>query len=716
MKTKENIDNQDFSASNRESLVRSLKSLAYNLWWTWNPEAAALFRELSPLVWEQSNHSAVAVLKRVSDTELRARFGDNHFATRVQNILNEFSKYIHNTETWCVKNAPQLLEIPVAYFSAEFGLHECLPIYSGGLGILAGDFAKSASDLGISFVGVSLFYRLGYFKQRVSADGWQQEDYPPVDPTELPIKMLVDEYGTPIETSVTIGHSNVKLRAWRIRVGRGEIILLDSNHPDNELHFREITGRVYGGDVSTRIMQEFILGVGGVRILRSLGIHPKIFHMNEGHSAFLTLELLREQIAAGVKKTKAEEEVKKQCVFTTHTPVPAGHDRFPQSLIEFQLSTFAQKLKFSLDQLMAYGRINEKDNEEPFYMTVLAMKFSRVTNAVSELHGKVSREMWHQLYPKLTVEKVPIIHVTNGIHTPGWGNLRAHDFWNKRIGIDWTNRLMDKKYWEKFDNHGIATDEELWAFRCGLRRDLVEFVRSRLLTADRDRYSSSMLDNILSPDVLTIGFARRFATYKRAPLIFRNLEKLAEIVNHPELRVQIIFAGKAHPRDDEGKRFIQKIFQFTHDPRFFGKVIFIENYDINVARCLISGSDVWLNTPRRPLEASGTSGMKIAIHGGLHFSTFDGWWVEGYNGSNGWTIGDSKKFNSDDEQDAADSASLLNILENEIAPEFYNRDENGIPREWIMRIRNSLRFLVPEYSSDRMVSEYVTKCYLSGEK
>jgi glycogen phosphorylase len=448
-----------------------------------------------------------------------------------------------------------------------------------------------------------------------------------------------------------------------------------------------------------------------VRMLRVLGIHPEIFHMNEGHSAFLTFELLREQIAAGVKKIKAEAEVKKRCVFTTHTPVPAGHDRFPRSLIEFQLSTFAQKLKFSVDQLMTYGRINEKNNEEPFCMTVLAMKLSRVTNAVSELHGKVSREMWQQLYPKLPVEKVPIVHVTNGIHTPGWGNFRAHDFWNKRLGYDWTNKLVDIKYWEKFDNHGIATDEELWAFRCSLRRDLVEFVRSRLINADRDRYSLFMLDNILSPDVLTIGFARRFATYKRAPLIFRNPDKLAEIVNHPELKVQIIFAGKAHPRDDDGKRFIQKIVQFTHDPKFFGKIVFIENYDINVARYLISGSDVWLNTPRRPLEASGTSGMKIAIHGGLHFSTLDGWWVEAFNGSNGWTIGDSKKFNSDDEQDASDSASLLSVLESEIAPEFYNRDENGIPREWIKRVRGSLKHLIPEYSSDRMVAEYVKKCY-----
>lgn len=711
MKTKEKDKYQEFTPAVRESLVRQLKALAYNLWWTWNPEAGALFQELSPLVWEQSNHSAVAVLKRVSDTELRARFGDPHFAQRVKNILDEFSEYIHNTNTWCVRNAPHLLEKPVAYFSAEFGLHECLPIYSGGLGILAGDFAKSASDLGISFVGVSLFYRLGYFKQKISDDGWQQEDYPPVDHSEVPIRLLVDEYGTPIETSVTIGHSTVKLQAWRVRVGRVEIILLDSNHPDNELHFRELTGRVYGGDVSTRIMQEFILGVGGVRILRALGIHPQIFHMNEGHSAFLTFELLREQVARGVQIKEAEEIVKNQCVFTTHTPVPAGHDRFPQSLIEFQLSTFVQKLKLTINQLMAYGRVDEKNSEETFCMTVLALKLSRITNAVSELHGKVSRTMWKKLYPKLEDDNVPIIHVTNGIHTPGWANLRAHEFWNKRLGFDWTDKILDKKYWEKFTNHAIASDEEIWALRSTLRRELVEFARTRIAATNPGRFTTAVLDNILSPDVLTIGFARRFATYKRAPLFFKNLEKLIPLIAHPQMPVQIVFAGKAHPRDDDGKRFIQRIIQFTRDPRFAGRVVFIENYDINVARNLVAGADVWLNTPRRPLEASGTSGMKVTIHGGLHFSTSDGWWVEAYNGNNGWVIGTDKNYATDEEQDIADANSLLQILESDMVPEFYNRDEHGIPRAWIKRIRNSMQTLISEYSSDRMVAEYVEKCY-----
>lgn len=694
----------------RENLVRQLKAFAYNLWWTWNPEAGELFKELSSLNWEASNHSAVAVLKRISDDELRARLGDPDFASRVEKILEKFSEYMQNYNTWCNKNIPEFLGSPVAYFSAEFGLHECLPIYSGGLGVLAGDFAKSASDLGIPFVGVSLFYRLGYFKQKISDDGWQLEEYPQIDTSEIPVRLIVDEYGKPLETSVTIGHSVVKIQAWNLNVGRVQLILLDSNHPDNELHFRELTGRVYGGDISTRLMQEFILGVGGVRMLRILGIYPKVFHMNEGHSAFLTLELLREQIASGIELRKAEDYVKKHCVFTTHTPVAAGHDRFPKSLIEIQLSTFSKMLKLTIDQLMKYGRIHEENDEEPFCMTVLAMKLSRVTNAVSKLHAEVTKKMWKDLYPDKKVEDIPIIHITNGVHTPGWGNFRAHEFWNKRLGYDWTEKIMDRDYWLKFINHEIATDEEIWAFRTVLRRELIEFVRMRLSLTHRS--GEIDLDKIFSSDVLTIGFARRFAVYKRAPLIFRNIEKLSELINHSQMPIQIVFAGKAHPRDDEGKKFIQKIVQYTKMPQFYGKIVFLENYDINIARHLISGSDVWLNTPRRPLEASGTSGMKITIHGGLHLSTLDGWWVEAYNGKNGWAIGSDTTYNNEDEQDEIDANSLLEILEKEIIPEFYNRDENGIPKAWIKRIRNSIQTLISEYSSDRMVAEYIKKCYL----
>lgn len=705
------IDKTKFNDRTNLQIIDQLKSLAYNLWWTWNPEAALIYKELSPLIWETSNHSAVAVLRRISDAELIARLGDPDFLSRVKKILDEYSEYMSCSNTWCFQNFPELINNPIAYFSAEFGLHECLPIYSGGLGVLAGDFAKSASDLGIPFYGISLYYRLGYFKQKISDDGWQFEEYPQINTDDVPIQPLVDQNGNPVQTSVTIGHSNVKLHAWKINIGRVNVILLDSNLPENELHFRELTGRVYGGDISTRIMQEIILGIGGVKILRAIGINPAIFHMNEGHSAFLTLELLREQVNKGLTLNHAEEYVKKHCIFTTHTPVEAGHDRFPKSLIELQLSNYLKELKLSVDDIMKYGRVNEQDQNELFCMTVLALKFSKVSNAVSKLHSQVSKAMWKNLYPKVSVNEVPIIHITNGVHTPGWANVKAHEFWNKRLGYDWTEKIMDKEYWKKFTNHEIASDEELWALRNILRRELIEFVRMRYLSSHPNRVSISDLDNILSPDVLTIGFARRFAVYKRAPLIFRNFDKLVELVNSKSTPIQIIFSGKAHPRDDEGKKFIQKIVAYTKDPRFYGKIVFIENYDINVARYLVSGSDVWLNTPRRPLEASGTSGMKIAIHGGLHLSTLDGWWVEAYNGKNGWSIGPEQSYSNEEEQDRADADSLMDILTNEVIPQFYNRDTIGIPREWIKRIRMSIQSLIPEYSSHRMASEYVEKCY-----
>lgn len=694
-----------------EFIIEQLNSLAYNLWWTWNPEAAMIFKELSPLTWEFSNHSAIAVLKRVSKEEICARLGDPEFYKKVITVLDEFSDYMSNIKTWCSQNYPTLSDKPIAYFSAEFGLHECLPIYSGGLGVLAGDFAKSASDLGLPFYGISLYYRLGYFKQKISDDGWQFEEYPQINNEEVPIQLLVDKKGKPVQTYVTIGHSNVKLHAWKINIGRVNVILLDSNLPENELHFRELTGRVYGGDISTRIMQEIVLGIGGVKILRAMGINPSIFHMNEGHSAFLTLELLREQIEKGLSLNQAEDYVKKHCIFTTHTPVEAGHDRFPKSLIELQLSNYLKELNLSVDDIMKYGRINEKDQNELFCMTVLALKFSKVSNAVSKLHSQVSKEMWKNLYPGVKVNKVPIKHITNGVHIPGWANTRAHEFWNKRLGYDWTEKIMDRSYWIKLINKNIATDEELWAFRNILRRELIEFVRLQYVSSHSYKVAISELDDILSPNVLTIGFARRFAVYKRAPLIFQKLEKLVELVNHPKTPIQIIFSGKAHPRDDEGKRFIQKIINFTKDPRFHGKIVFVENYDMNVARYLVSGADVWLNTPRRPLEASGTSGMKIVIHGGLHLSTLDGWWVEGYNGKNGWAIGSEKYYSNFEEQDLYDAESLINILETQVIPEFYNRDKKGIPRKWIERIRNSMQSLITEYSSHRMVAEYIDKCY-----
>jgi starch phosphorylase len=687
--------------------------LARNLWWTWNPQAQQIFSELSPLTWERSNHSAIEVLHDVSYTELAARLHDTDFHKRVQSVLDDFDCYMETKETWAMRQSMKLSG-PVAYFSAEFGLHESLPMYSGGLGVLSGDHTKSASDLGIPFIGISLLYRNGYFQQHIGADGWQQESYPRYDPVRLPLELVTKEAGGRLLNSVEIGHSTVYFQTWRLLVGRAVIYLLDTNLPENDQHFQGLTAHVYGGDVDTRIGQEIVLGVGGVRLLRSMQIEPAVFHMNEGHSAFLTLELLREQIKEGKDFPQAQDAVSARCIFTTHTPVPAGHDRFSSELLEHTLGRFWSETGLNHDQLMSYGRINADDRQEMFTMTVLALKMSRAANGVSRLHGEVSREMWEELFPKRSVDEVPIGSITNGIHTPSWATAKAHEFWNKRLGVDWTAKLMDPQYWSKLENGDLATDEELWALRYFLRRDLVEFVRQRLRSQllRSDAETSFSVDQALSPDALTICFARRFATYKRAPLIFRDLDRVIELVNHPDRPIQFVFAGKAHPRDNEGKRFMQRIVEIARHPQLVGKVVFIENYDMNVGRHLVSGADVWLNTPRRPLEASGTSGQKIVIHGGLNFSIMDGWWREGYNGSNGWSIGEDRSETDLEIQDEKDSGHLYRTLTEQVIPEFYRRNQRGIPEAWIKRIRNAMRFLVPVYNTDRMVAEYVTRYYM----
>ena len=560
----------------------------------------------------------------------------------------------------------------------------------------------------------SLLYRNGYFQQHVGSDGWQQESYPRYDPVRLPLELVTREEGGRLLNAVEIGHSTIYFQTWRLRVGRAVIYLLDTSLPENDQHFQGLTAHVYGGDVDTRIGQEIVLGIGGIRLLRSLGVQPAVFHMNEGHSAFLTLELLREQIARGTSAEEAENDVRSMCIFTTHTPVPAGHDRFSSELMVHSLSRFWSETGLTHDHLMSLGRINGTDQQELFTMTVLALKMSRAANGVSKLHGAVSREMWTELYPGTSVENVPIGHVTNGIHTPSWATAKAHEFWNKRLGVDWTAKLMDVQFWMKLENGDLATDEELWALRYVLRRDLIEFVRWRLRSqlSRSDAESVASIDQALSPDSLTICFARRFATYKRAPLVFRHLDRIIELVNHPEHPIQFVFAGKAHPRDNEGKRYMQRIIEMTRHPQLVGKVVFVENYDMNVARHLVSGADVWLNTPRRPLEASGTSGQKTIIHGGLNLSIIDGWWAEGYNGENGWSIGDDSPAVDFEQQDEKDALHLLRVLTEQVIPEFYSRDSHGIPRAWIRRIRSAMRSLIPTYNTDRMLGEYTTHYYL----
>ena len=712
-----------------DALSAGLRKLSRNLWWCWDQEAQDVFQELSPRGWQNLFHNAVAVLREVSAAELRARLQDAGFAERVRCVLRDFEDYLADKNTWCHQNAPQLHKNPVAYFSAEFGFHESLPISAGGLGILAGDHAKSASDLGLGFVGVSLFYHEGYFQQTIDANNWQTEFYNLIDPANVPLEPVFDADGNRIVLSVEIGMSRVTFQAWRVNVGRVPVYLLDANRPENEQHFRELTARVYGGDSTTRIMQEILLGIGGVRLLRKLGIAPSTFHMNEGHAAFLTLELIREKMATGKKFTEATTATRAECLFTTHTPVEAGHDRFTPALMDYALKGYSALMSVPFADIIPLGRVNPQNADEPFCMTVLALKVSRAANGVSELHGQISREMWQCLYPGTPVDKVPIGHITNGIHLLGWMKGSVRQFWRKKLinggdhtpitacqkhfGANWSEAVNMPEFWQKMTDPAFVSDEELWALRYKLRRELIEFARRRLLLQAHRVTQGDFIrfDHLLNPDALTIGFARRFATYKRAPLIFQQFENIVRLCHDRQKPVQFVFAGKAHPRDDEGKRFIQQIIHLSKHSELAGNLVFLENYDIHVARQMVSGCDIWLNNPRRPLEASGTSGMKASCHGCMNMSILDGWWREGYDGTNGFAIGEDSQPASIEEQDRLDSANLYKTLTEQVIPLFFDRDAQGIPRKWIQRMRRTMVTLVPQFTTDRMVKEYTNRYY-----
>ncbi|HEU6449447.1 MAG TPA: alpha-glucan family phosphorylase [Verrucomicrobiae bacterium] len=716
------------SAAELDELVVGLKKLSRNLWWSWSQDAQDLFEKLSPRSWQNLYHNAAAVLQEVSDNELRVHLQDADFEKCVRNVLNEFDAYLKCDSTWGHQNAPQLLKNPVAYFSAEFGLHESLPISAGGLGILAGDHAKSASDLGLGFVGISLFYREGYFQQAIDMNNWQTEYYSLIDPKNVPLEPVLDSNGQPVICEVEIDMSVVKFKAWRVNVGRVPVYLLDTNVPENPQHYRDLTTRVYGGDSTMRVMQEILLGIGGVRLLRKLGVAPSVFHMNEGHAAFLTLELIREKMGAGKNYAEAAAATKAECIFTTHTPVEAGHDRFTLGLMDYAFQLYRQQLPVPFPDLLKLGRVDENNLNEPFCMTVLALKLSRSANGVSELHGDISRHMWQSLYPGTPVDKVPIGHITNGIHLLGWmkGPVRKFwrdklgecnddtcELWRKQYGSDWASAINHTDFWQHIADPAFVSDEELWALRYKLRRQLIEFIRRRLLytttrvsTGDFIRF-----EHLLNPDALTIGFARRFATYKRAPLIFQQFENIVKLTKDKNRPIQFVFAGKAHPRDDEGKRFIQQIIHLSKHSELAGSLVFLENYDVHVARQMVSGCDVWLNNPRRPLEASGTSGMKAGCHGCLNFSILDGWWREGYDAKNGFAIGEDSHPANVEEQDRVDSANLYKTLTEQVVPLFFDRDENGIPRKWIQYIRHAMATLVPRFTTDRMVKEYARRYY-----
>ena len=698
-------------------LIHGLNRLARNLWWTWNQEAQEIFQKLSPRAWQNLYHNAVAVLHEVSDYELRTRLQEPAFAADVRDVLKRFNAYMEERDTWATQNAQKLEGKPVAYFSAEFGLHETLPIAAGGLGILAGDHAKSASDLGLPFVGISLFYRQGYFMQTINEENWQTEYYSRLNPRNLPMEAVLDAKGEHLTCMIQIATSQVKFKVWRVNVGRIPIYLMDTDLPENEEHHRELTLRVYGGDSTTRIMQEMLLGVGGVRLMRALDIQPSVFHMNEGHAAFLTLELMREKMATGHTLEDARKATTKECIFTTHTPVEAGHDRFTSDLVQYAAHKFANNLKISHQEFMDMGRVRKGDESEPFCMTVLALKHSRTANGVSELHGEISRQMWQGLYADKKVEEVPIGHITNGIHVAGWMKGPLRRFFRLRLGEHWDTDLNTHAFWNRMEDPGFVSDEEIWALRSLLRRELIEFSRRRLLLQSQSlkRENFITFDHLLSPDVLTIGFARRFATYKRAPLVFQQFEQIVRLVKDKKYPIQFIFAGKAHPRDDEGKRFIQHIIHLSKHTELHGHLVFIENYDVHVARQMVSGCDIWLNNPRRPLEASGTSGQKTSAHGCLNMSILDGWWREAFDETNGFAIGPDSQPDSIEEQDRVDSNNLYDVLTKEVIPGFYNRDSTGIPRQWIQKIRRSMSTITPEYSTWRMVQDYANKYYLTGE-
>lgn len=704
-----------------QNKITSLNKLSRNLWWSWDTEAKQLFEELSPLLWERNNHNPVELLRHISNDELQARC-QFEYGDKIDQVYARYTAYLNDKNTWAANNAPELVKDPVAYFSAEFGIHESVRIYSGGLGVLAGDHLKSASDLGINFIGITLFYKEGYFRQYLNHDGWQMEDYPLQSAENLPIEKVTDANGEDLIISVNIAQSEVFAQAWRLKVGRATLYLLDTNIAANEPHYRDICCRVYGGDQNMRINQEILLGIGGVKLLDKLGVTPTVYHMNEGHSAFLTLELLAKELANGSTQQEAMATVRSRCVFTTHTPVPAGHDRFSRDMMHYTFDKYLSAIGINFDDLMMLGSEDKDNIYGLFTMTVLALNLSRSANGVSKLHGEVSRVMWQHLYPGKSVDEVPIGHITNGVHASSWTCGYTDSFW-KKFAVSVDEMSLSREAAEAV--LAKVSDSELWALRYILKRNLIDFIDRYLanqlfhqhINSYQNEYDTlRSAQNTFSPDVLTIGFARRFATYKRAPLIFRDLDRLDKIINHATMPLQIVFAGKAHPHDDAGKDYIRQIVQHSRRPQFSGKVIFLENYNLGVAKRMVSGVDVWLNTPVRPMEASGTSGEKTVLHGGLNFSVLDGWWPEAYNGENGFSIANGECFENNEEQDSFDAEKMYTVLEKQLIPAFYERNEQNIPEKWINKIRSAIATIAPEYNTHRMVRDYATKYYLNKKE
>ncbi len=701
--------NFDFVRELPENL-KSLEPISRNFYWSWQPDGVALFRDLDTELWDRCEQNPRLMLKQISDLTLWQRAANNEFVERIHRFKDKFDNYLNSAH----QSGPGP---KIAYLCAEYGVHNSLPNYSGGLGILAGDHLKSASDLNLQLTAVGLLYRYGFFRQRVAHDGWQQESYNDVFDTELALEPVIEPDGSRVKVSVHIRGREVHAQAWLARVGRVMLYLLDTSISDNDIVDRLISGHLYGGDVETRIVQEKVLGIGGVRLLRKLGIEADVFHLNEGHAAFSTLELAKEYLDENLEAdfSEAAAVVRGKCVFTTHTPVAAGNDAFPpQTLSECFSSEYLSSLKLTTDEFLELGRTDPGDGTEFFGMTPLALRMCRSANGVSRRHGEVSRELWHKMFPEIgRSSAVPITSVTNGVHPTTWIAPLFQDLYARRIGTDWTDAVRDADIWAAAVN--AIDDADFWEIHTTLKHLLIAFIRER--TRSRETGSSDTINehrdtsSLFSPDVLTIGFARRVAAYKRWDLLFTDIERLLKMVDDAERPVQFVFAGKAHPQDRAAKSILQELMSINHESGWQRRAVFIEDYDQEVARYLVQGVDVWLNLPRRPMEASGTSGMKAAMNGILNASILDGWWVEGFNGENGFAIGGLDSAGTDEEIDAADAEALYCTLEDQIIPAFYSVGDDGIPRAWTGKMKNAIATLTTGFSSDRMVTDYLSQIY-----
>ena len=691
--------------------VEGLAELAVNLSWSWHREARALFRSVDEVLWHQTRHNPIRFLREVDAARLEECAADAAFTTELGRIMAWMAGERTNEYTWFGQKWPELRERTAAYFCAEFGLHNSVPIYSGGLGILAGDHCKAASDLGVPLVGIGLLYQKGYFDQRIRLDGWQEDSDEVLDPSLMPIVPMKGVGGAPYVAIVSTFGRPVHVRAWTIRAGRVPLYLLDTNLEENHPDDRALLNKLYGGGEDLRLRQEWILGTGGVRVLRALGIEPQVWHANEGHAAFMLLERVRELVAGGLDFDAAVDQVRATSVFTTHTPVPAGHDTFAEEQVAECMGPIWDDLGVSRERLMGLA-VNPLHGTGRFHMTVLSLRLSRQVNGVSERHGAVSRTMWSSLWPDRPVEQVPIGAVTNGVHMATWMSNAMMDLLDRHLGADWWTRLEDPALLERIAQLEPA---ELWTVHCYLKGVLFRFMRedARRRFADDWKEATQVVGAgaLLDPNAFTIGFARRFATYKRANLIFSDPERLHRLLVDPRLPVQMVVAGKAHPADTPGKEVLQSVYRFTHDPFYEGRVAFVEDYGMYPAHVLVQGVDLWLNLPRVPLEASGTSGMKAALNGVPQLSTIDGWWEEGFDGSNGWALPRVPESLDIEETDREDAAALYKVLEQEIVPAYYDRDARGVPLAWVERMRNALRVAASKFTAHRMLRDYAERYY-----